>query len=143
MTTAKEYLGQIRLFDVKIRDLKAEYEGLLSLTGCDYSNEKVQTSTRGDTVGDIVCKREEIAQELNRIVLLRGERLKLFDDLVDVLQYRVLYEKYVHNKKMFDIADRMGYSYEHIRRIHAKGLKELDKILIMKSEKTPVKNKIT
>ena len=58
MTTAKEYLGQIRLFDIRIRDLKAEYEGLLSLTGCDYSNEKVQTFTRGDTVGDIVCKRE-------------------------------------------------------------------------------------
>lgn len=142
MTTAKEYLGQIRLFDVRIRDLKAEYEGLLSLTGCDYSNEKVQTSTRGDTVGDIVCKREEIAQELNRIVLLRNERLKLFDDLVDVLQYRVLYARYVHNKKIFDIADSMGYCERYIHAIHAKGLKELDKILIMKSEKTPLKNKI-
>lgn len=142
MTTAKEYLGQIRLFDVRITDLKAEYEGLLSLTGCDYSNEKVQTSTRGDSVGDIVCKREEIAQELNRIVLLRNERLRLFDNLVDVLQYQVLYERYVHNKKIIDIADNLGYSYEHMRRIHSKGLKELDKILIMKSEKTPLKNKI-
>nr|DAJ63904.1 MAG TPA: Protein of unknown function (DUF1492) [Caudoviricetes sp.] len=142
MTTAKEYLGQIRLFDIRIRDLKAEYEGLLSLTGCDYSNEKVQTSTRGDTVGDIVCKREEIAQELNRIVLLRNERLKLFDDLVDVLQYRVLYERYVHNKKIIDIADNLGYCERHIHAMHSKGLKELDKILIMKNEKTPLKNKI-
>ena len=142
MTTAKEYLGQIRLFDVRIRDLKAEYEGLLALPGCDYGNEKVQTSTRGDTVGDIVCRREEIAQELNRIVLLRNERLKLFDDLVDVLQYRVLYERYVHNKKIFDIADSMGYCERYIHAIHAKGPKELEKILIMKSEKTPLKNKI-
>ena len=141
--TAKEYLGQIRLFDVRIRDLKAEYEGLLSLPGCDYSTAKVQTSIRGDTIGDIVSKREEIAQELNRIVLLRGERLKLLDDLIDVLQYRVLYERYVHNKKMFDIADSMGYCERYIHAIHAKGLKELDKILIMKNEKTPLKNKIT
>lgn len=141
MTTAKEYLGQIRLFDVRIRDLKAEYEALLSLTGCDYSNEKVQTSTRGDSVGDIVCKREEIAQELNRIVLLRNDRLRLFDDLVDVLQYRVLYARYVHNKKIFDIADSMGYCERYIHAIHEKGLKELDKILIMKSEKTPLKIK--
>ena len=127
MTTAKEYLGQIRLFDVRIRDLKAEYEGLLSLTGCDYSNEKVQTSTRGDSVGDIVCKREEIAQELNRIVLLRNDRLRLFDDLVDVLQYRVLYERYVHNKKIFDIADSMGYCERYIHLSMQKGLRNLIK----------------
>ena len=129
--TAKEYLGQIRLFDVRIRDLKAEYEGLLSLPGCDCSTAKVQTSTRGDTIGDIVSKRKEIEQELNRIIFLRDKRLKLFDSLTDVLQYQVLYERYVHNKKIIDIADNLGYCERHIHAIHSKGLKELDKILIM------------
>lgn len=129
--TAKEYLGQIRLFDVRIRDLKAEYEGLLSLPGCDYSTAKVQTSIRGDTIGDIVSKREEIEQEINRIIFLRDKRLKLFDSLTDVLQYQVLYERYVRNKKIIDIADNLGYCERHIHAIHSKGLKELDKILIM------------
>ena len=129
--TAKEYLGQIRLFDVRIRNLKAEYEGLLSLPGCDYSTAKVQTSTRGDTIGDIVSKREEIEQEINRIIFLRDKRLKLFDSLTDVLQYQVLYERYVHNKKIIDIADNLGYFERHIHAIHSKVLKELDKILII------------
>jgi DNA-directed RNA polymerase specialized sigma subunit len=36
------------------------------------------------------------------------------------LEYKIAYRRYVLGKQLNEIADELGYTYEHIRRIHAK-----------------------
>lgn len=127
--TAKEYLGQIRLFDVKIKELREEYQALLSLPSCDYSTERVQTSLKGDKIGNIVCKREAIAQEIDRLVGLRLNVIDFLENVNTVFEYQILNKKYVHHKNLETIAKEIGYSSDYVRKTHAQALRELNKFV--------------
>ena len=39
-----------------------------------------------------------------------------------------MYEKYVQNKKLETIAEEMSYSYQYVRELHVKALKEFAKV---------------
>lgn len=65
---AKEYLKQVELFDVKIRQKKIELAGLKEDATCtgafDYSAEKVQTSAKADSMSNKVAKYVDLISHL-------------------------------------------------------------------------------
>ena len=67
---AKEYLKQVELLDVKIRQKKIELAGLKEEATCtgafDYSAEKVQTSSKADSMSKKVAKYVDLENEIDR-----------------------------------------------------------------------------
>lgn len=149
--TAKEYLNQIRLLDLKIgqkieeRDhLKAMAEGNSSPV---LSKDKVQTSGSGDKMARTVDKYVDLEIEIDRLI---DQYVDMRDKIIDQIHalnkakyVELLYLKYVgrkgrdgrtHYLRLEEIAcimkksNGMPYTYEHIRSLHGEALKKFEEI---------------
>lgn len=73
---AKEYLKQVKLLDVKIRQRKIELAGLKEDATCtgafDYSAEKVQTSAKADSMSNKVAKYVDLEKEIHEDISCSG-----------------------------------------------------------------------
>jgi hypothetical protein len=136
--TVKEYLNQIKVYQLKIENKKVQLAHIrdmaTSLKRLNY-NEKVQTSREsGDSIGDDVADIIEIENEI-KADIIAFERIKLevistIDTVHDIKCYNVLYQKYVNNKSFDDIAEEMGYTdIRQVLRLHGKGLNMVRGIL--------------
>lgn len=133
--TAKQYLSQIEVLDKRIQNKLSEEYQLCSLaTNISVSNnsERVQTSGCGDRVGNIVAKIVDVQSETEALV---DDYLKQRSDIIHTLEkiealncYELLFKKYVECKTLNDISDEMGYSVQHVKRLHGQALEEVRKI---------------
>lgn len=77
--TAKQYLGQIRSLDIKIRQRKREIEDLKLSATCTGSisaqGEKVQTSASGDKLLNAVARYVDLEAEISLPDSLRLQEL--------------------------------------------------------------------
>lgn len=123
---AKEYLKQVELLDVKIRQKKIELAGLKEDATCtgafDYSAEKVQTSAKADSMSNKVAKyvdlEKEIHEDIERFTELKHKVIGQIHMLDDPKYINVLFKKYIEYKDLKEIAKELDYSYDHIRRVH-------------------------
>ena len=123
---AKEYLKQVELMDVKIRQKKIELAGLKEEATCtgafDYSAEKVQTSSKADSMSKKVAKyvdlENEIHEDIERFTELKHKVIGQIHMLDDTKYINVLFKKYIEYKGLKEISKELGYSYDHIRRVH-------------------------
>lgn len=132
--TAKEYLGQIKRYDVMIQNKLTEVSQLrLLATGISSCNceERVQTSGSKDRLGETVAKIVDIEKEIDNIVdeiyLKKKTIIKQLEGLENTDYYNILFNRYVAGKELSKIADDMGYSYRQMIRIHGKALLEFEK----------------
>lgn len=133
--TAKQYLSQIEILDKRIQNKLSEEYQLRSLaTNISVSNnsERVQTSGSGDRVGNIVAKIVDVQSEIDQIV---DDYLKQKADVIHTIEsvsvpnfYQLLFKKYVEYKSLNDISEEMGYSLQHVKRLHSQALNEVKKI---------------
>lgn len=133
--TAKQYLSQIEILDRRIQNKLSEEYQLRSLaTNVSVSNnsERVQTSGSGDRIGNIVAKIVDVQSETEKLV---DEYLKQRSDIIQTIEdiealncYELLFKKYVEYKTLNDISEEMGYSLQHIKRLHGQALEEVRKI---------------
>lgn len=132
---AKEYLKQVELLDVKIRQKKIELAGLKEEATCtgafDYSAEKVQTSAKADSMSKKVAKyvdlENEIHEDIERFTELKHKVIGQIHMLDDPKYINVLFKKYIEYKGLKEISKELGYSYDHIRRVHGWALLEFQK----------------
>lgn len=132
---AKEYLKQVELLDVKIRQKKIELAGLKEEATCtgafDYSAEKVQTSSKADSMSKKVAKyvdlENEIHEDIERLTELKHKVIGQIHILDDPKYINVLFKKYIEYKGLKEISKELGYSYDHIRRVHGWALLEFQR----------------
>lgn len=149
--TAKDYLNQIRLLDVKIRQKQEEKEYLESVASGNHSpalsKDKVQSSIQGNKMENAVIKYADLEKEIDQMILdlviLRHKIIDQIQQLTDEKYVELLQLKYVgklegkdvHYLRLEEIActmkksNGMPYSYEHIRSLHGKALQEFSKIM--------------
>lgn len=78
-------------------------------------------------LSDYVVKLDEL---ISRYYKLRYQRIKIFENIIHKIENyeeeterQLLYERYIKGCKWEDISDNMGYSIQHIHRIHNKAIK--------------------
>lgn len=132
--TAKEYLSQIRVIDEAIKSkskqLKSLADSLLLIQSQDISSERVQTSAKLDA--SFTKNVETITELESQIIELNAQMSKIIDkiySLDDLLQIKVLCKHYVDGKNLRRVSDELEYTYDWVKKIHAKALGNIEQIL--------------
>jgi hypothetical protein len=130
--TTKEYLGQAYRLDQRINskleqiaslnDLATKCTGVL--TGMPR-NPNRGTSTMADAVAKIVDLQAEINRDIDRLVDLKREMVRLIK-AVDNTEYQTLLElRYLCFKTWEQIAVDMGYNVRHVYRLHDEAVENI------------------
>ena len=130
---AKRYLLEIQKLEELLNQRLEELSSLKAmhgLRGCNLS-EKVQTSTKGDTLESAVIKCVELQDKVNAMidefVDKKNITITRIQALSDTRCIKILYMRYVRYMSFESIAVELCYSYDHIRRLHAKALKDFER----------------
>lgn len=134
--TTKEYLKQIKRYDVIIKRKKREIKSLASdrvlVSGIDYSLDKVQTSPNGAGFTEQSDRVLDRIKELREdVISLEAKRQKIIDKIYALPtadHITVLCDRYVEDMRIDDIAAHMGYTYDYILRLHKRALTEFDSV---------------
>jgi DNA-directed RNA polymerase specialized sigma subunit len=136
--TIKEYLGQAYRLDQRINSKLEQVASLnelamkctSTLTGMPR-NPNRGTSTMADAVAKIVDLQAEINRDIDRLVDLKREMVRLIN-AVDNTEYQTLLElRYLCFKTWEQIAVDMGYNVRHVYRLHDEAV---EKIMLPKTQ---------
>ncbi len=131
----KEYLQQLQKLDIiinqKLQELY-ELKKLQDIKAIDYTKEKVQSSRQnGANFETILIKiidmENEINDEIDRFIDMKHCIINQIQTLDNTKYMQVLYKRYVEYKSFEQIAVEMGYTYDYIRKIHIKALRNFEK----------------
>lgn len=130
--TAKEYLGQAYRLDQRINSKLEQVASLNELaTKCTSTltgmprNPNRGTSTMADAVGKIIDLQAEINRDIDQLVDLKREMVKLIK-AVDNTEYQTLLElRYLCFKTWEQIAVDMGYNVRHVYRLHDEAVESI------------------
>lgn len=135
--TAKEYLSQLRLLDIKINQKIKEAEELKALAfnagALSAEGEKVQTSLSGssrqcDMIEKYVDLQAEIDSEIKSYVDLKHEIIDEIHKLSDSRYVEILHRRYIDGKTFEQISVDMNYDYKWVCKLHGKALLAFDEI---------------
>lgn len=134
--TAKTYLNQIRLAEIKITDgleEMAQLKALATKVTSAMDGEVVSGSKNPDKMTDAVHKIIKLQEKINRFVDkyvdIKTEALELLSQVADPVHYKILHSRYVLYKTWEQIADEIGYTYQWTCHLHGIALLEFEKIL--------------
>ena len=127
--TVKEYLGQAYRLDQRINSKLEQLESLNGLaTKCTSTltgmpkNPSRSTSMMADAVAKIVDLQAEINRDIDLLVDLKCEMVRVIK-IVEHAEYQTLLElRYLCFKTWEQIAVDMNYSIDNVYRIHRKAL---------------------
>lgn len=130
--TAKEYLGQAYRLDQRINSKLEQVASLNELaTKCTSTltgmprNPNRGTSTMADAVGKIIDLQAEINRDIDRLVDLKREMVRIIK-AVDNTEYQTLLElRYLCFKTWEQIAVDMGYNVRHVYRLHGEAVESI------------------
>ena len=116
--TTKQYLGQIRILDIKIRQRQREAAELKLAATCTGSassqGEKVQTSASGDKLLNAVARYVDLEAEIQGMIdsmqKRRHDIIAEIQSLEDSRYIEILYKRYVEFKSFEFIACEMHYN---------------------------------
>ena len=136
---AKEYLQQLQRLDTvinqKIKEVTDFRDRATSISGIDYSQNKVQTSPSGDVpfvklIGRIIDLEAEINAEIDTFVDEKHKIINQIQRLKNADYISLLYKRYVEYKSLERICVEMNFSYDYIKHLHGYALKDFeDKML--------------
>jgi DNA-directed RNA polymerase specialized sigma subunit len=131
--TAKEYLSQARILDKLIETDINEIQRLrtlsTSLGTMDYASDRVQSSTSGDKLCEIVAKivdlSAKINREIDRYVELKSELREVIDEVQPKNLSVILKMRYLCGESWNEIAEHMGCSYRWVVSLHGQALAQV------------------
>ena len=131
--TVKEYLSKLKELAKKIQKEKAKLKQLQDITqlvGGQGQGEKVQSSPAlnaqyADTVEAIV----ELETKIAKLVKEQSAYTVVIKSLSNPKHVKVLMLCHAEGLKLYEIADIMSYSYDHLRRLHRQAIKALSQRL--------------
>lgn len=125
---AKKYLQEIQRLEELLNQRLEELSSLKTmygLRGCNLS-EKVQTSTKGDTLESSVIKCVELQDKVNTMidefVDKKHHIISQIQSLTDTRCIKILYMRYIRYMSFESMAVELHYSYDHVTRLHKKAL---------------------
>ena len=134
--TAKEYLNQIRMLDIKINEGIEELEQLKAMATkvtAALGDEVVSSSKNPDKMTDVIAKIINLQMDLNRAVDkyvdIKAEAVELLSQVENPTHYKILHSRYVLFKKWEQIACEIGFTYQWTNELHDVALLEFEKIL--------------
>lgn len=137
---AKEYMNQAYRLDQRINSKLEQLESLnalatkstTSLDGMPKSSRKSK-SPMAETVVKIVDLQKEINQDIDRLVDLKREYIKIIKEVENPEHQMILEKRYLCFKTWEQIAVDLGYSIQHIYRKRNEALRKI-KLPIKKDE---------
>lgn len=126
----KEYLRQIRLFDICIRQKEAELAAMRSeieSMSAAVTGERVQTSVNdkmSEKVSHIVDLEAQIIRDKESFLRMKDRIINEIQGLDNSVYVDILYKRYVEYKQLEEIAVEMNYSYRQVLRLHGFALQE-------------------
>ena len=133
--SAKDYLKQLKLLDIQIKQKVEELESLKSavtgLSGIDYAKDPVMTSRPGEApYVQTVNRMIDLSAEINREIDDFADKKHLIIDQIQGLgnadEVDLLYYRYIQYLTFEKIADKMYYSTRHIFVIHRRALQHFE-----------------
>lgn len=128
---AKEYLQRVIFLKCKIQDDKDRVQKLKESAEDRTSKltpDKVQTSTRKDKIGDTICSWVDIEREIAEDEAKMKEIIAAIK-LLKPHESAVLYQVYVSDKTLGEVAGHMNHSYSWAAKKHRAGVKKIQAIL--------------
>ena len=128
--TAKEYLQQVRLADVKmlqrINQLKEVRASISYISGIDYSKDRVQTTPQAGNkqIEKLVDLEAEVNNIIDETVAAKHKIINEIQTLDNADYIQLLYKRYIEYKPFETIASEMYLSYYRICHLHGDALKE-------------------
>ena len=127
--TVKEYLSKLRELTKEIQKKKRKLRQLqdtAQLVGGQGQGEKVQSSPNlnaqyADTVEAIVELETKIAKRVKE----QDTYTAVIKSLSNPKHVKVLMLRHAEGLKLYEVAERMSYSYDHIRHLHTQAIKAL------------------
>ena len=132
--TTKQYLNQIDRINRMVNNKLAEIYQLKTMV-CSISvsanEDKVKSSSDKDKLGSAVAKIVDLENEINKAIDIyvdKKERIVVqIDSVKDIMEYQVLFSRYIEHKTFEQIAEDNDYSVRQILRIHGNALVEFEK----------------
>ena len=133
MTTV-EYLSQISRCEDMIERKQNEILKLDNLAhgikSPTYDPNKVQSSLSGDKMSNIVVKLVETQEELEDLMESYIDKRKYIisqiDQIPNQISYKVLTDRYIEQKRYYEIANEIQYSEKWVRKAHARAIREFE-----------------
>lgn len=130
--TAKEYLRQIHILDLKIKHKQLEKEMLMKkaygVSAVTSDPNKVQTSASTEGPMRYIEKAADLEKTIDRMIdeyiNLRDTIINQIHQLKDPRYIEILHERYVNCYSFELIAVNMNYSIRQIYQIHGDALQE-------------------
>nr|AHF24028.1 conserved hypothetical protein [uncultured bacterium Contig643] len=132
---AKEYLKQIQLYNVRIRQMNEEYmrlEAIVNGTTGGFSSDKVQTSPDKNRREKAIIRLDNLGKRIQDMIAeqeeKRAEIIEMIHQLTNPRYIEILYFRYAEDIPLTSIPDVMKkndgseYSYDHILRLHGLAL---------------------
>lgn len=118
---------RMKAYEVQKEAVKklAKLDGPQPITGIDYSQPNVQNTSQIDffTAIEIISKIDNhiyIHQDtIERLTKIK-EQIKQNIESMDGLDKKVVYKRDIEGKRLYEIADELGYSYRYIKLISAR-----------------------
>ena len=135
--TAKQYLRQLARLQLNIKILTEELEERrtrLTSTAAPVLGDKVQSSPRGDAfAAAMAALADKDLQRQELVFIYEQQRDRIVGQIIELpnpLQARVLYDRYVQNRTLVQIADATHYSYTRICHIHGQALADFFRLYL-------------
>lgn len=136
--TAKEYLSQLKLLDLKINQKIEESSALRELVkgrGMAYDGDRVQTSPR-NAQEDLIIRYTDLEQDIDGMIdqylYLKDRIINEIHQLSDSRFVRILHDHYVPDqsnrvKSLEQIAVELDYTYKYVCELHGYALQEFSR----------------
>jgi hypothetical protein len=135
---AKEFLKQIRKYDLMIENWKKDLSKWKSMAcsisspGMSETGVRVQTSGNQQQMEDSVIRyvdmEAEIEQRIRELTVERMQAIKMIEHL-KTEEYDLLHKIYVQGMYLNDVAEIHGKSYNWATTVHGRALKNVQTIL--------------
>ena len=128
--TTKEYLLQVKYLDEKIQANKEALEALrdkLTDITSKLDEVKVQSSNQAnfdETLADVIDTESELTRDMCKYINLKYKILSEINAMDDNTLSVILFKRYILGKSLNQIAKELNYSYDHLRHLHLKALRE-------------------
>ncbi len=126
----KQYLLQVKLLDEKIQANKEALDSLkakLTNITSKLDEVKVQSSNQAnfdETLASMIDLESRLSRDMCKYINLKYKILNEINAMEDNTLSVILFKRYILGKSLNQIAKELNYSYDHLRHLHLKALRE-------------------
>ena len=130
--TAKEYLSQVNRARLKADLIRRQYKAFMSgVASASVDSVRVDGGKLArDKAEDHAMRGVELQERLNSVerefFSLQDKVFAEIDALDNMLYVQILMLHYINGRKLADVAEEIGYSYQYVKQAHGKALKAFE-----------------